>query len=145
MSIPTIKEFGFYNYLRVGISATITNNRPIATAALTSIVATFGAPAVAVIITKVESLVLIAPSALSSGLSPFVGRIGGHFEERVAEGFISILYRLGIVDYGDLLIAPRLEVCFRMMQWYKRTLPLSACCSNRICSIARDDDGKLLL
>ena len=40
-------------------------------------VATFGAPAVAAygIGAKVESLVLIAPSALSSGLSPFVDKI----------------------------------------------------------------------
>jgi putative MATE family efflux protein len=90
--------------LQVGIPATITNVLgPIATAILTAIVAGFGAAAVAAygIGARVEALVLIAPIALSSGLSPFVGQNwGAHLPERVAEGFrvavrFSILWGLG--------------------------------------------------
>ncbi len=90
--------------LQVGIPATITNVLgPIATALLTAIVALHGADAVAGygIGARVEALVLIAPIALSSGLSPFIGQCwGAHLEARVAEGFrvavrFSILWGLG--------------------------------------------------
>ena len=90
--------------LRVGIPASITNVLgPVATAMLTAIVATHGSAAVAAygIGARVESLVLIAPVALSSGLSPFIGQNwGAHLEARVAKGFqlalnFSILWGLG--------------------------------------------------
>jgi len=77
--------------LHVGIPATVTNVLgPVATALLTAIVALHGPEAVAAygIGARVESLVLIAPMALSSGLSPFIGQNwGAHLQERVAEGF----------------------------------------------------------
>ena len=63
---------------------------PIATAALTAIIATYGSSAVAAygIGARVEALVLIASSALSSGLSPFIGQNwGAQLEDRVSRGF----------------------------------------------------------
>lgn len=90
--------------LQVGIPATLTNVMgPVATALLTAIVAVHGASAVAGygIGARVEALVLIAPIALSSGLSPFIGQCwGAHLESRVAAGFraavrFSILWGLG--------------------------------------------------
>lgn len=96
--------------LQVGVPATITNVLgPVATAMFVAIVATFGPDAVAGygIGARVESLVLIAPMALSSGLSPFVGQNwGAHLQERVSEGFrlsvrFSILWGLGA--FGLLL------------------------------------------
>lgn len=97
--------------LAVGIPATITNVLgPIATALLTAIVATFGAEAVAAygIGARVEGLLLMAPIALSSGLSPFIGQNwGAHLPQRVSEGFrasvrFSILWGLGVM----LLLLP---------------------------------------
>ena len=90
--------------LSVGLPATLTNVLgPVATALLTAIVAMHGAAAVAAygIGARVESLVLIAPIALSSGLSPFVGQnYGAHLQKRVAAGFrvatrFSVLWGLG--------------------------------------------------
>ncbi|MFT5683303.1 MAG: putative MATE family efflux protein [Myxococcota bacterium] len=106
LHIPTPAAFlaSARSILTVGIPATVTNVLgPIATALLTAIVATYGAGAVAAygIGARVEALVLIAPIALSSGLSPFVGQSwGAHLEKRVAEGFsvavrFSILWGLG--------------------------------------------------
>jgi hypothetical protein len=101
----------FRQILQVGLPATITNVLgPIATAMLTAIVALHGAEAVAAygIGARVEALVLIAPIALSSGLSPFVGQNwGAHLEDRVAKGFsvavrFSILWGLGAL----LLLLP---------------------------------------
>ncbi|MCB9741843.1 MAG: MATE family efflux transporter [Alphaproteobacteria bacterium] len=76
--------------LKVGVPVTITNVLgPIATAMFTAIVAAQGQDAVAGygIGARIEALVLIAPIALSSGLSPFVGQNwGAHLKDRVSEG-----------------------------------------------------------
>lgn len=97
--------------LAVGVPATITNVLgPFATALLTAIVATFGAEAVAAygIGARVEGLLLMAPIALSSGLSPFIGQNwGAHLPQRVSDGFrasvrFSILWGLGVM----LLLLP---------------------------------------
>jgi len=93
LHLPTPRELwsSWAEILHVGVPATVTNVLgPVATALLTAIVATHGAAAVAAygIGARVESLVLIAPLALSSGLSPFVGQNhGAHLAKRVAEGF----------------------------------------------------------
>lgn len=113
LHIPTPSVFwaSTRTILTVGIPATVTNVLgPLATAMLTAIVATYGASAVAAygIGARVEALVLIAPIALSSGLSPFVGQCwGAHLEARVAEGFrvavrFSILWGIGAL----LLLLP---------------------------------------
>lgn len=97
--------------LAVGVPAMVTNVLgPVATALLTAIVATFGAEAVAAygIGARVEGLLLMAPIALSSGLSPFIGQNwGAHLPERVSEGFrasvrFSILWGIGVM----LLLLP---------------------------------------
>ena len=97
--------------LAVGVPATITNVLgPVATAMLTAIVATFGAAAVAAygIGARVEGLLLMAPLALSSGLSPFIGQNwGAHLPDRVSEGFnksvrFCILWGVGVL----LLLLP---------------------------------------
>lgn len=76
--------------LSVGLPATVTNIfQPVATAALTAIVATHGTAAVAAygVGARLEGLVLIAPLALGSALSPFIGQNwGAHLGDRVAEG-----------------------------------------------------------
>jgi putative MATE family efflux protein len=106
LHIPTPRELwrSWSAILRVGLPATMTNVLgPVATAMVTAIVAMHGAAAVAAygIGARVESLVLIAPMALSSGLSPFVGQnFGAHLNDRVAKGFrmslrFSVLWGLG--------------------------------------------------
>lgn len=106
--------------LRVGIPASITNVLgPIATAMLTTIVAMYGTAAIAAygIGARVESLMLIAPTALSSGLSPFIGQNwGAHLENRVSEGFrialhFSIAWGLGSF-FLLILCAPYLARIF---------------------------------
>jgi len=93
LHIPTLSHVlaSWKVILKVGIPASITNVLgPVATAILTAIVATHGSAAIAAygIGARVESLVLIAPMALSSGLSPFIGQNwGAHLEDRVAKGF----------------------------------------------------------
>ncbi len=91
--------------LHVGVPAAATNVLgPVATALLTAIVALEGANAVAAygIGARVEALVLIAPIALSSGLSPFIGQNwGAHLQARVSEAFrmsvrFSVLWGLGV-------------------------------------------------
>jgi putative MATE family efflux protein len=93
LHLPSLSDLidSWTRVLQVGVPAAMTNVLgPIATALLTAIVATFGASAVAAygIGARVEALLLIAPMALSSGLSPFVGQNwGAHLEDRVREGF----------------------------------------------------------
>ncbi len=106
LHIPTPQQLwaSWKDILSVGLPATATNVLgPIATALLTAIVALHGAAAVAAygIGARVESLILIAPLALSSGLSPFIGQnYGAHLQMRVADGFrmatrFSVLWGLG--------------------------------------------------
>ncbi|MCO4773884.1 MAG: MATE family efflux transporter [Deltaproteobacteria bacterium] len=106
LHIPSADELltSWKDILSVGLPATLTNVLgPVATALLTAIVAMHGAAAVAAygIGARVESLVLIAPMALSSGLSPFVGQnYGAHLQKRVAAGFrlatrFSVIWGLG--------------------------------------------------
>lgn len=93
LHLPTPTELwaSWTDILSVGLPATVTNVLgPVATAMITAIVALHGAEAVAAygIGARVESLVLIAPLALSSGLSPFVGQnFGAHLDQRVADSF----------------------------------------------------------
>ena len=66
--------------MRVSLPAMATNVLgPIATAMLTTIIALYGAEAVAAygIGARVEGLVMIPVLALSAGLSPFIGKTGG--------------------------------------------------------------------
>lgn len=92
LSVPRISEViaSWRRILQVGVPAIITNVLgPIATAMFVAIVSTYGSAAVAGygIGARVESLVLIAASSLSSGLSPFVGQNwGAHLQERVVSG-----------------------------------------------------------
>ncbi|MAA78070.1 MAG: MATE family efflux transporter [Deltaproteobacteria bacterium] len=122
LHIPSPKQMieSWKVVLRVGVPASITNVLgPVATAMLTAIVATHGSAAVAAygIGARVESLVLIAPLALSSGLSPFIGQNwGAHLEDRVAKGFqlalnFSILWGLGAFLIL-LALAPQIAVVF---------------------------------
>lgn len=121
LHVPSLQQLltSFRQILQVGLPATITNVLgPIATAMLTAIVALHGAEAVAAygIGARVEALVLIAPIALSSGLSPFVGQNwGAHLEERVSEGFsvavrFAILWGLGAM----LLLLPTAPLIARL-------------------------------
>jgi len=93
LHFPTPAEFAdsAKRILQVGLPATVTNVvGPLATAMLTAIVATHGAAAVAAygIGARVEGLIMLAPIALSSAVSPFVGQNwGAHLPERVEEGF----------------------------------------------------------
>ncbi len=86
--------------LHVGVPATVTNVLgPLAVAVLTAIVASHGAAAVAAygIGARLESLFLVPASALSSGLSPFVGQNwGAHLASRVASG-VRLANRFSVV------------------------------------------------
>ena len=109
-SLPVLLD-SWRRVLQVGVPAMITNVLgPIATALLTAIVATFGADAVAAygIGARIEALVLIAPLALSSGLSPFVGQNwGAHLEDRVREGFrISVRFCMAWGAAAFVLLLP---------------------------------------
>lgn len=76
--------------LSVGIPASITNALgPVAVAIITGIIAGYGPEALAAygIGARLDMVVLIAPMALGSALSPFVGQNwGAHLTRRVAEG-----------------------------------------------------------
>ena len=96
--------------LRVGVPATLTNVLgPIATAAVTAIVATHGAAAVAAygIGARMDALMLIPAIALSSGLSPFVGQNwGARLTGRVREAIrFSALFSLawGVFAAGVMI------------------------------------------
>jgi len=99
--VPGASEFvaSSRTILQVGVPAIITNVLgPVATAVLTAIVATHGAPAVAAygIGARVEAILLIPAIALSSGLSPFVGQNwGAHLAGRVSRAFsLSVRFSL---------------------------------------------------
>lgn len=112
--VPRLAELwaSWKRVLHVGVPAAATNVLgPLATAMLTAIVALEGADAVAAygIGARVEALVLIAPIALSSGLSPFIGQNwGAHLQKRVAEAFrISVRFSVawGLAVFVVLLPA----------------------------------------
>lgn len=100
--------------LSVGVPASITNALgPVAVALITGIVAGYGPEALAAygIGARLDMVVLIAPMALSSALSPFVGQNwGAHLTRRVAEGIrrslqFSIVWCL--VALGALVLLAR--------------------------------------
>ncbi|MEM6931690.1 MAG: MATE family efflux transporter, partial [Myxococcota bacterium] len=102
LHIPGPQEFlsSARTILQVGIPATVSNVLgPVATAALTAIVASHGDAAVAAygIGARVEALLLIPTIALSSGLSPFVGQNwGAHLPRRVVEAMsLSVRFSIG--------------------------------------------------
>lgn len=84
---PLVKSWK--SILSVGLPAVVTNVlAPIAAATMTAIIALQGSAAVAGygIGGRVEGMLLIAPMALSSALTPFIGQNwGAHHPERVAE------------------------------------------------------------
>ncbi|MCA9705939.1 MAG: MATE family efflux transporter [Myxococcales bacterium] len=82
----------WWSILSVGLPAAITNVlTPVATAALTWLIARHGTEAVAAygVGSRVEGLLLIAPMALGAALTPFIGQNwGAHHEDRVARGIV---------------------------------------------------------
>ncbi|WP_086001733.1 MATE family efflux transporter [Plesiocystis pacifica] len=88
---PTRAELmdSWRSILSVGIPAAATNMlAPVATGALTALIATQGKAAIAAwgVGSRLEGLVLIAPMALSAALTPFIGQNwGAHHKDRVAE------------------------------------------------------------
>ncbi|MEM9459309.1 MAG: MATE family efflux transporter [Myxococcota bacterium] len=91
---PSMAELrrSWWSILSVGLPAAITNAlTPVATAVLTWLIAQHGTEAVAAygVGSRVESLLLIAPLALGSALTPFIGQNwGAHHNERVARGIV---------------------------------------------------------
>ena len=75
--------------LSVGVPSALTNMlSPVATGVMTALIATQGNAAVAAwgVGSRLEGLVLIAPMALSSALTPFIGQNwGAHRKDRTAE------------------------------------------------------------
>ncbi len=82
----------WWSILSVGLPAAVTNAlTPVATAALTWIIAREGTEAVAAygVGSRVEGLLLIAPMALGSALTPFIGQNwGAHHTDRVGRGIV---------------------------------------------------------
>ena len=92
LSFPKMNEMkeSWNRILSVGIPAVISNIMgPLATALLTSMVAVYGAEAIAAygIGARIDALLLIIPGALTGALSPFIGQnFGAQLNDRVAKG-----------------------------------------------------------
>jgi len=107
--------------LSVGLPAALTNLlAPMATTAVTTLIAAHGNAAVAGygLAGRIESLFLIVPMVLGGALSPFIGQNwGGHFPSRVQEGIrkamkVAVIWGLGawlVVEIFAPSMAPLLS------------------------------------
>ena len=109
LSLPKYAELleSCRRILSVGLPAILSNVMgPLATGLLTSLVAVYGAEALAAygIGARVDALLLIIPGALTGALSPFIGQnFGAHLNQRVAKGIrISLNF---VIVYGLISLA----------------------------------------
>ena len=111
LAVPKLQEMkaSWNSILSVGIPAVISNIvGPLATALLTSMVAVYGAEAIAAygIGARIDALLLIIPGALTGALSPFIGQnFGAQLKSRVSEGIkvslnFVIVYGIAALDFG---------------------------------------------